>query len=85
MKWAVTILAFCVASLLALGMVMLYSSSMAQVGAGYLMRQLIWCGVGLAAWNSFVNSPGCCAGACPVEAGGNADGADPVVPGFCPV
>src|SRR5438067_11854295 len=42
-------LAFCVAALLALGMVMLYSSGMAQVGAGYLVRQLIWCGVGLAA------------------------------------
>jgi len=48
MKVAVTILVFCVAALLALGMVMLYSSSMAQVGAHYLVRQLIGCGVGVA-------------------------------------
>ncbi len=48
MKVAVTILVFCVAALLALGMVMLYSSSMTQVGAHYLVMQLIWCGVGLA-------------------------------------
>jgi cell division protein FtsW len=44
---AVTILAFCVTSLLALGLVMLYSSSMTQVGAHYLMMQLAWCGLGL--------------------------------------
>ncbi len=43
MKVAVTILAFCVTSLLALGLVMLYSSSMTQVGAHYLMMQLVWC------------------------------------------
>src|SRR5206468_7399789 len=48
-KLAVTTLAFCVAALLALGMVMLYSSSMAQVGARYLVLQLVWCGLGLAA------------------------------------
>ena len=47
MKAAVTILVFCVAALLALGMVMLYSSSMAQVGARYLVMQLVWCGLGL--------------------------------------
>jgi cell division protein FtsW len=47
MKVAVTILAFCVTSLLALGLVMLYSSSMTQVGARYLMMQLVWCGFGL--------------------------------------
>src|SRR5882672_2563721 len=47
MRIAVTVLAFCVAALLALGMVMLYSSSMAQVGARYLTMQLIWCGLGL--------------------------------------
>src|SRR5260370_18545039 len=47
MRIAVTVLAFCVAALLALGMVMLYSTSMAQVGARYLMMQLIWCGLGL--------------------------------------
>ena len=49
MKVAVTILVFCVAALLALGMVMLYSSSMAQVGAHYLTMQLVWCLLGLAA------------------------------------
>jgi len=38
-----------VAALLALGMVMLYSSSMAQVGVRYLTMQLVWCGLGLAA------------------------------------
>ena len=43
MKVAVTTLAFCVAALLALGLVMLYSSSMTQVGAHYLMLQLVWC------------------------------------------
>ena len=43
MKVAVTTLAVCVTSLLALGLVMLYSSSMTQVGAHYLMMQLIWC------------------------------------------
>jgi cell division protein FtsW len=49
MKAAVTILVSCVAALLALGMVMLYSSSMAQVGARYLTMQLVWCVLGLAA------------------------------------
>jgi cell division protein FtsW len=59
MKVAVTILVSCVAALLALGMVMLYSASMAdvtrhnaimaQVGARYLMMQLVWCVLGLAA------------------------------------
>jgi cell division protein FtsW len=49
MRWAVTILAFCIAALLALGMVMLYSSSMAQAGTHYLTMQLIWCLLGLAA------------------------------------
>jgi len=42
MKVAVTVLVFCVAALLSLGMVMLYSSSMTQVGAHYLIMQLIW-------------------------------------------
>jgi cell division protein FtsW len=46
MKVAVTILTLCVTSLLALGLVMLYSSSMTQVGAHYLMMQLIWCVAG---------------------------------------
>ena len=49
MKVAVTILIFCVAALLALGMVMLYSSSSPQVGARYLMLQLLWCVLGAAA------------------------------------
>ena len=48
MKVAVTTLVFCVASLLALGLVMLYSASMTQVGAHYLMMQLIWCVIGFA-------------------------------------
>lgn len=47
MKVATTTLFFCVAALLSLGMVMLYSSSTAQVGAHYLMMQLIWCAIGL--------------------------------------
>jgi cell division protein FtsW len=46
MKVAVTTLAFCVAALLALGMVMLYSSSMTQFGAGLLKKQLEWFAVG---------------------------------------
>ena len=59
MKLAVTILVFCVAALLALGVVMLYSASVAdvtrhnaitaQVGARYLMMQLVWCVLGLVA------------------------------------
>jgi cell division protein FtsW len=49
MKAAVTMLVFCVAALLALGMVMLYSASMAQVGARYLAMQLVWCAAGLTA------------------------------------
>ena len=47
MKIAVTTLAFCVAALLALGMVMLYSSSMAKDGAHLLLMQMIWCVLGL--------------------------------------
>ena len=47
MKLATTTLLFCVATLLLLGMVVLYSSSTAQVGADYLVKQLIWCAVGL--------------------------------------
>jgi len=47
MKVATTTLLFCVAALLSLGMVMLYSSSTAQVGAHYLMMQLVWCALGL--------------------------------------
>lgn len=48
MKMAVTTLAFCVTALLTLGMVMLYSSSMTQVGPHYLIMQMIWCVLGLA-------------------------------------
>jgi cell division protein FtsW len=47
MKVAVTILVSCVAALLALGMVMLYSSSMAQAGTHYLVKQLVGCAIGL--------------------------------------
>ena len=47
MRLAVTILVFCVAALLALGMVMLYSSSMVQQGTHYLLMQLLWGGLGL--------------------------------------
>jgi cell division protein FtsW len=54
MKVAVTTLAFCVASLLALGLVMLYSSSMvmvdkhthSEIGAHMLQMQIIWCVMG---------------------------------------
>jgi cell division protein FtsW len=47
MKVAVTMLVSCVAALLALGMVMLYSSSMAQVGTHYLVKQLVGCAIGI--------------------------------------
>jgi cell division protein FtsW len=53
MKWAASILIFCVAVLTGLGMVMLYSSSMnmemnkAAVGAHLLLSQLAWCFFGL--------------------------------------
>jgi cell division protein FtsW len=58
MKWATTILIFCVAVLVGLGMVMLYSSSMNMevgksalgpshdVGASFLLSQLVWCFLG---------------------------------------
>ena len=57
MKVAVTILAFCVTSLLALGLVMLYSSSMvmvdkhthSEIGAHMLQMQLLWCFLGFIA------------------------------------
>jgi len=56
MKTAVTTLAFCVAALLSLGLVMLYSASMNDLvsrktgelaGAKYLISQLVWCGMGI--------------------------------------
>lgn len=46
MKVAVTVLSFCVAALLSLGLVMLYSSSMTQVGSTYLVKQLTFCTIG---------------------------------------
>ena len=57
MKVVVTILSFCVTSLLALGLVMLYSSSMvmvdkhtqSEIGAHMLQMQLLWCGLGVIA------------------------------------
>ena len=49
MKYATTMLFFCVAALMALGMVMLVSASMGQPRANYLIMQPIWCGVGLVA------------------------------------
>ena len=57
MKVAVTILTFCVTSLLALGLVMLYSSSMvmvdkhthSEIGAHMLQMQLLWCVLGFIA------------------------------------
>ncbi len=49
MKVAFTGLVFSVAALLTLGMVMLYSSSMTQVGAHYMILQLAWCALGLVA------------------------------------
>lgn len=47
MKSAVTILVTCVTGLMALGMVMLYSSGMFKGGAQYFLMQLIWGVVGL--------------------------------------
>src|SRR6266536_3852419 len=47
MKYVTTILVFCVAALLSLGLVMLYSSSMSPTGASYPAAQVIWCGLGL--------------------------------------
>ena len=50
MRSATSILVTCVALLLALGMVMLYSASMTtKPGAHYLVMQLIWAGLGLTA------------------------------------
>jgi len=48
MKLAVTLLVFCVAALLALGVTTLYSSTMGQPGAHYLRMQLMWCALGVA-------------------------------------
>ena len=48
MKTATSTLIFCVAALLALGMVMLYSSIMAERGGHYLLFQCVWTCLGLA-------------------------------------
>jgi len=49
MKFAITTLASCVAALLTLGLVMLYSASMTEKGAHYLVSQSIWCAIGCVA------------------------------------
>lgn len=49
MKLAVTILVFCVMSLVTMGLVVLYSSTMVQHGADQVIRQAGWCGLGLTA------------------------------------
>ena len=49
MRYATTTLAFCVAGLLALGIVMLYSAGMAQTGARFLTMQLVWGTLGVVA------------------------------------
>ena len=49
MRFAVTTLVLCVAALLALGMVMLYSASMGLASSHLLMKQLASCTIGLLA------------------------------------
>ncbi len=54
MKVAVTTLAVCVAALLSLGLVMLYSSGLyhkfgSDLSSRFLMKQLLWCAAGLVA------------------------------------
>lgn len=53
-KLAVTVLVFCVAGLLSLGLVMLYSSSMADHGSHFVKVQLIWSALGVLACVSAV-------------------------------
>ena len=48
MKVATSVLVFCVAALLSLGLVMLYSSSMGRNGAPYPLMQTVWGVVGIA-------------------------------------
>jgi cell division protein FtsW len=43
MKRAITILVFCVAALMSLGLVMLYSSGMWKAGAHFFLMQSVWC------------------------------------------
>src|SRR5689334_12894816 len=47
MKFATTLLVFCVGALLSLGFVMLYSAGLLKGGAHYLVMQMIWAGAGL--------------------------------------
>jgi len=47
LKFAVTVLVFCVAGLLSLGLVMLYSSSMADKGSRLVQVQLVWSALGI--------------------------------------
>lgn len=49
MKLAITTLATCVAALLTLGLVMLYSASMTQKGANLVLTQVAWCAMGCVA------------------------------------
>ncbi len=49
MRLVTSILAFCVAALLSLGLVMLYSSSMGRTGASFPIMQTLWCGLGIVA------------------------------------
>lgn len=49
MKLAITTLATCVAALLSLGLVMLYSASMTKQGAHLLLTQSVWCLLGCVA------------------------------------
>jgi cell division protein FtsW len=49
MKYAATILVFCVAALLSLGLVILFSSGMSSGGENYPVMQAVWCGIGIVA------------------------------------
>jgi cell division protein FtsW len=49
MKTAATTLIFCVGSLIAMSMVMLYSSVMTEPGSRFLMLQGAWCALGIVA------------------------------------
>ena len=49
MKLVTSVLVFCVAALLSLGLVMLYSSSMGRNEAAYPLMQTLWCGLGIGA------------------------------------
>jgi len=48
MKLVTSVFVFCVAALLSLGLVVLYSSSMGRSGASYPLMQTLWCGLGIA-------------------------------------